>query len=194
MPRAERVAALFAAFANGVGGRLVVGRRDDGSVAGVEDPQRVRDDVVAIARELVDPPVRVQVARREKDGRWIVEVDVKAADARPVRAMSAEGKYRVHVRDGSSTRRASADEERALVGADRAERPDDDGFAALRALARLGRANLGDLARSLRWSPRRTRRAAVQLAHAGSASEAADGRWWITPRGHRALARSGGSR
>ncbi len=194
LPRAERVAALFAAFANGVGGRLVVGIRNDGTIAGVASWAQVAAELDAIARARVDPPLDVKIAKRTVEGRVIVEATVRPISSGRARAAGPDGVLVEWVRDGSSTRRASAAEARTLAVADRAARPDRESRTALSALERAGRPILAELARRLRWSSRRTRRAVVQLISSGLAAKAADDRLWITPRGHRALARSGGSR
>lgn len=67
------------AFANTIGGRILLGVRDDGSVAGLNDSNTLRARVQDMARNC-DPPFKVVV---EPVGRVVV-VHVHASDAKPV--------------------------------------------------------------------------------------------------------------
>ena len=67
------------AFANTIGGKILLGVRDDGSIVGVQDTNALRARVQDIARNC-DPPVRV---RAEPVGD-VFAVHVKESDAKPV--------------------------------------------------------------------------------------------------------------
>jgi predicted HTH transcriptional regulator len=67
------------AMANTIGGRVLLGVRDDGTVAGVKDSNHLRARIQDIARNC-DPPVRVLV---EPVGEVLV-VHVRQSDAKPV--------------------------------------------------------------------------------------------------------------
>ena len=67
------------AFANTIGGKILLGVRDDGSIVGVQDTNALRARIQDIARNC-DPPVRV---RAEPVGD-VFAVHVKESDAKPV--------------------------------------------------------------------------------------------------------------
>ena len=68
------------AFANTIGGKILLGMRDDGSIVGVQDTNTLRARVQDTARNC-DPPVRV---RAEPVGD-VFAIHVKKSDAKPVR-------------------------------------------------------------------------------------------------------------
>lgn len=67
------------ALANTIGGKILLGVRDDGAVVGVKDSNHLRARIQDIARNC-DPPVKVLV---EPVGEVLV-VHVRASDAKPV--------------------------------------------------------------------------------------------------------------
>jgi ATP-dependent DNA helicase RecG len=85
------------ALANTIGGKILLGVRDDGSVAGVKDTNGLRARVQDMARNC-DPPVKVVV---EPVGEVLV-VHVHASDAKPVQC--SEGFF---WRQGAATQKLS---------------------------------------------------------------------------------------
>ena len=79
----ERLSSSFArelvALANTLGGRILLGVRDDGSVAGIKDSNDLRARIQDIARNC-DPPVLILV---EAIGRVMV-VTVRESNGKPV--------------------------------------------------------------------------------------------------------------
>ena len=67
------------ALANTLGGRILLGVRDDGSVAGINDSNELRARIQDIARNC-DPPVQVLVAPAGK----VVVVTVRESNTKPV--------------------------------------------------------------------------------------------------------------
>lgn len=100
----EGLSASFArelvAMANTIGGRILLGVRDDGTVAGVEDTNNLRARIQDIARNC-DPPVHVMV---EPVGRVLV-VHVRGSNAKPVQC--SDGFF---WRQGATTQKLSRDE------------------------------------------------------------------------------------
>jgi len=88
------------AFANSVGGKILIGVRDDGTVAGVHDSNGLRAKVQDIARNC-DPPVKVLVEPVEK----VVVVHVRESENKPVQCR--EGFF---WRQGAGTQKLSRDE------------------------------------------------------------------------------------
>ena len=79
----ESLSASFArelvALANTLGGRILLGVRDDGKVAGIGDSNELRARIQDIARNC-DPPVKVLLERVGK----VTVVTVRESDAKPV--------------------------------------------------------------------------------------------------------------
>lgn len=183
LPRSDRVAATICAFANGVGGTLIVGVSDAGEVVGVDDPAAVRRALEEIATERIAPPARLRIRSITVAGCVVVEARVPASADGPVAVLGRSAGCTVYLREGSSSRPADARELRALA---RRSPPvalvDED----RRVLAALRKKSLrtADLARVARLGARAAKRAAVRLVRAGYVLERDDGRLWITPAGH----------
>ncbi|MEM1451007.1 MAG: ATP-binding protein [Planctomycetota bacterium] len=191
MPRSERIARTFSAFANGVGGSLWVGVRDDGATVGVEATGEVVAELRRIAESLVTPPVRVEVSVVPFRDRRLVHCRVAAAEGgdRPVLAPGRDGVATAYVRDGASTRRAGRATLRTWERGSVRRQLDTKTRRVLRELATLLRGGhsgptLGDLARAARMGQRAARRAIVELVGAGLATERSEGRYGLTPEGH----------
>ncbi len=88
------------AMANTVGGRVLLGVRDDGTVAGVKDSNAVRARIQDIARNC-DPPVRLLVSPVG----GVMVVDVRESEAKPVQC--GEGFF---WRQGAVTQKLTRDE------------------------------------------------------------------------------------
>jgi len=183
-----RVAATMCAFANGRGGVIVFGVRDTGEAVGVDDPAEVRRAVREIARQRMEPGVRIETAVRRLSGVSVVEVRVFGAASRPVRAVRKDGSEVACLREGSSSRPAQAGEERALGSEPgHAARADAEGLRLLQ-LIRDGRADTeGGLAQAVNRSRRTVRRALVPLLRGGLILQQSGGRLWLTPDGHHRL-------
>lgn len=102
------------AMANTIGGRILLGVRDDGAIVGVKDSNVLRARVQDIARNC-DPPVHVQV---EPVGSVLV-VHVRESAAKPVQC--SEGFF---WRQGAGTQKLSRDEIRDYFRAEGAIRFD----------------------------------------------------------------------
>ncbi len=90
----------LAALANSAGGRILLGVRDDGTVKGITDTNRLRGRIQDIARNC-DPPVKVLT---EQVGEVMV-VTVRESDAKPVQC--SDGFF---WRQGAVTQKLTRDE------------------------------------------------------------------------------------
>ena len=94
------------AFANCDGGRLYIGIRDDGTVAGLDNPDGVSLQISNMVRDAIKPDVTMFLHYKtiKEDGKEIVEVDVQRGTDRPYylakKGMRPEG---VYVRQGYSS-------------------------------------------------------------------------------------------
>ena len=110
IPRqADDLATELVALANTQGGTLILGVDDDGQVVGLaDDPQRVEERVMGLCRAC-DPPLTVTTEVVEVEGHPLLMIHVPAGADTPYRVRG-----RCYVRVGSTTQRASREEERRL--------------------------------------------------------------------------------
>ena len=88
------------AFANATGGTILLGVADDGEVCGVANHNRLKSEVLSIARS-ADPPIAVEIESAGK----VLCVRVPAQQSKPY---SFGGKF--YIREGSSSQQMSREE------------------------------------------------------------------------------------
>jgi ATP-dependent DNA helicase RecG len=107
----EKIAQEVVALANTGGGVIVFGVNDQLRVEGVDDPERVQEELVRICREEVQPPLVPYIDRIALDnGRRIVALDIESK-RRPYR--TRDGRF--YLRIGAEKREASREEISALL-------------------------------------------------------------------------------
>jgi ATP-dependent DNA helicase RecG len=117
----EKIAQEIVALANTGGGVIVFGVNDQLRVEGVDDPERVQDDLVRICREGVQPPLVPFIDRIALDnGRRIVALDIESK-RRPYR--TRDGRF--YLRIGAEKREASREEISSLLDEARPIRYED---------------------------------------------------------------------
>ena len=117
----EKIAQEIVALANTGGGVIVFGVNDQLRVEGVDDPERVQDDLVRICREEVQPPLVPFIDRVALDnGRRIVALDIESK-RRPYR--TRDGRF--YLRIGAEKREASREEISSLLDEARPTRYED---------------------------------------------------------------------
>ncbi|MCS7055963.1 MAG: putative DNA binding domain-containing protein [Thermoflexales bacterium] len=104
----DEIAAGLVAFANTDGGQLIFGVSDDGRIIGVDDPDRLAQQVDQIAYNNCEPPITVvQETVRDQEGRTVLVVNVPKGDQRPYQT-KRQGHF--FIRTSSGRRRASRQE------------------------------------------------------------------------------------
>lgn len=93
-------------FANSEGGVLLFGVADDGTVAGIDDPDRLNSKVDDVAFQHCEPPITVVQEVVDLDGKKVVVVNVPKGDQRPYRTKSGQ----FYVRTSKDCRQASREE------------------------------------------------------------------------------------
>jgi len=95
---ARKIARSISAFANAGGGRLLIGVKDNGTVAGV----RSEEDIYVVeqaAGRYCDPPQTVEfTAFRAEAGVVVIRAAIAPAEVRPVRCIDADGRRRAYYR------------------------------------------------------------------------------------------------
>jgi ATP-dependent DNA helicase RecG len=117
----EKIAQEIVALANTGGGVIVFGVNDQLRVEGVDDPEKVQDDLVRICREEVQPSLVPFIDRISLDnGRRIVALDIESK-RRPYR--TRDGRF--YLRIGAEKREASREEISSLLDEARPLRYED---------------------------------------------------------------------
>jgi predicted HTH transcriptional regulator len=93
----KKIARSLTAFANTNGGRLLVGVKDNGRVAGVSSDEEYYM-IEAAASMYCRPPVQFETALWEEDGKTVLEVIVPKSQTKPHKAPTKDGDYKVYVR------------------------------------------------------------------------------------------------
>ncbi|NOY81655.1 MAG: ATP-binding protein [Kiritimatiellaeota bacterium] len=171
---ARKMAVECAGLANSGGGRLLLGIRDDGEVAGCDISRSDIAELVGRIRALTEPPVPVQVEFCRIDGRRVVVLHIRGDISPPYEVDTAAGR-RCPVRAGEHNMEASALMRRSLsrVAAAGGERRLPPRLRQL--LQRQGRLTAPDYARCCNMSARRARRELVRLVREGRLTSYCDG-------------------
>jgi len=94
---AKKIARSLVAFANTDGGRLLVGVKDNGAIAGVRTDEEFY--MVEMAAQLYcKPPVHFTVAQHKVEGRTVLEIYVPKSEEAPHSARDKEDKWMIYIR------------------------------------------------------------------------------------------------
>lgn len=176
---APKIARSLSAFANCHGGRLLIGVKDNGTIAGVRNEEDIY--VVELAAErYCQPPVDVDFKAYRDGTAHVIVASVEATDNRPVYALEANGHKKAYYRVADENIAAHPLMVRAwqLAGGDDAVifRPDGPLPNVLNALSRHGKINdIMELARELHITRNSAEDAVAKLAALGLADFAFNG-------------------
>jgi predicted HTH transcriptional regulator len=115
LPGPAKIGRTLCAFANTRGGLLLVGITDRGEVYGVPQPRAVIESLRALARERLEPPLKLQLQAVHVGEETVVCCSVPLSPDRPHRVRKDDGRLELVVRAGSSNRVASGATLRALL-------------------------------------------------------------------------------
>jgi len=104
---ARKIARSIAAFANHRGGRLLVGVKDNGNIAGIRTDEEIY--MVEQAAQMYcrpEQPLTFEVYRI--DGKSVLRVNIAEAQVKPVEAPDENGRWRVYYRVADENILASA--------------------------------------------------------------------------------------
>ncbi|MBQ9698715.1 MAG: putative DNA binding domain-containing protein [Acidaminococcaceae bacterium] len=101
----ESLSKTIIAFANTAGGKIFIGIRDDGSVAGVDEPDDIMNRISNIAHDTILPDIIpfIQIRTIDLEGKQVIRIDVAVGTERPY-YLSKDGlkPKGVYVRRGSA--------------------------------------------------------------------------------------------
>jgi len=93
----RKIARSMVAFANTDGGRLLLGIRDNGSVAGIQSDEEFYM-AEAAAKLYSKPPINFQTIQWMIEGKSVLEINIQKSDKIPYLAQNEDGKWLVYIR------------------------------------------------------------------------------------------------
>ena len=94
---ARKIARSISAFANTGGGRLLVGVKDNGKIAGIRSEEEIYM-IEAAAQMYCQPQVEVETQTFVVEGRTVLMVQINEAQSKPVCALDEENKPKAYIR------------------------------------------------------------------------------------------------
>lgn len=94
----RKIARTLTAFANSDGGRLLIGVRDNGSIAGIKSDEELYM-VDTAAHLFCRPEIAYTIKQHTTSGKTILEVEVMKGDKRPYQAKDDVGKWLPYFRN-----------------------------------------------------------------------------------------------
>jgi predicted HTH transcriptional regulator len=92
-----KIAKTLSAFANTEGGRLLIGVKDNGRIAGVRSEEE-KYMIEAAAELYCSPTVNYSMQTHQVEGRTILIVQIEESDQKPIYAKDESGKYLAYLR------------------------------------------------------------------------------------------------
>ena len=94
---ARKIARSLSAFANTEGGRLLVGIKDNGKIAGIRSEEEIYM-IEAAAEMYCQPSMEVKTQTYLAEGRTILKVNIEATENKPSYAIDENGKKKAYIR------------------------------------------------------------------------------------------------
>lgn len=93
----KKIARTLTAFSNTDGGKLLVGVKDNGAIAGVRSEEEFYM-VEAAAQMYCRPPIEFATREWNIEGKTVLEIDIPKSDSGPYYAPDKDGKWMVYIR------------------------------------------------------------------------------------------------
>lgn len=103
---AQKIAKTLVAFANHKGGKLLVGIRDNKSVAGIRSDEELYM-IESAAQQYCRPEVPFSIREWQIEDKTILEVNIPEGNDKPYKALDDDGRWMVYVRNRDESRLAS---------------------------------------------------------------------------------------
>ena len=94
----RKIARTLTAFSNSDGGRLLIGVRDNGSIAGIKSDEELYM-VDTAAHLFCRPEINYTIKQHTTAGKTILEVEVKKGETRPYQAKDEDGRWLPYFRN-----------------------------------------------------------------------------------------------
>jgi predicted HTH transcriptional regulator len=93
----RKIARTLSAFSNSDGGRILIGVRDNGSIAGIQSDEEIYM-VDTAAHIFCKPQINYTLKQHVTSGKTILEVEVIKGSTRPYKAQDENGKWHTYFR------------------------------------------------------------------------------------------------
>ena len=93
----KKIAKSLVAFANTHGGRLLIGVKDNGKIAGISTDEEFYM-IEAAAKIYSDPPIDFSTKQWQVDGKTVLEINIQPSDKKPHFAKDDSGKWLAYLR------------------------------------------------------------------------------------------------
>ena len=103
----KKIARTLSAFANTDGGRLLIGVKDNGNIAGVRSEEEFYM-IEAASNMYTKPVVPFTATRWEVSGKTVLEVYIAPSDQKPHSAPDKDDKYKAYIRVADENKLANA--------------------------------------------------------------------------------------
>ena len=94
----EKIARTMVSYANNIGGRLLIGVADDGTIKGVKSEDEERYMITKAAQLFARPALEPVFEEIYVDDKLVLVVEIKESDTKPHYALAEDGKWWVYVR------------------------------------------------------------------------------------------------
>ena len=94
---ARKIAKSLSAFSNTEGGRLLVGIKDNGKIAGIRSEEEIYM-IEAAAGMYCKPPIEIDTKTYIAEGKTILEVQINEIRNKPIYAIDEENKSKAYIR------------------------------------------------------------------------------------------------
>jgi predicted HTH transcriptional regulator len=172
----EKIAREISAFANTLGGYLIIGVDDDGKIVGIDSEKSSFDQIEEICGFYIDPPIEPDIDIVNISNKDIIVVYINESNKKPHRihdnGSNSEYESRAYIRVGDKSLIASREMERVLAGLSPDSKPlklsiGDKEKRLFAFLEKNEKATVKDFARIVNISERRASRLLVRLVRAG---------------------------
>ena len=110
---AKKIAKSLVAFANTEGGKLLIGVKDNGKIAGIrtEEEYFMLD---AAATLYCKPNVTFSIKKWNIEGRTILEADIPPVKVKPCMALNEDGKWRAYIRVNDKNMQVNSNSDQSM--------------------------------------------------------------------------------
>ncbi len=102
----RKIARSLSAFSNSDGGKLLIGVRDNGSIAGIRTDEEIYMVETAV-HLFCRPEIKYTIRQHTADGKTVLEIDVVRGDKRPYQSKDESGRWLTYFRHNDQNLQAN---------------------------------------------------------------------------------------